>query len=77
MAKDINERETIAYIIDGLRKSRAAASDLAVINKSKSWGAVVKTIDGLLFTSQKLYKSKPQTRLQTLAMANKIAEKLH
>lgn len=69
---DINERETIEYFMNGLRKSRAAAKELATLNKKKTWNQIAATIDVLLVNAHKLYNSKPQTRLQTLSLANKI-----
>ncbi len=69
---DINEKETIAYFIHGLRKARSAAKELSIVNKQHLWNVIAKNLDQLLFNAEKLYNAKPLTRLQTLSMANQM-----
>ena len=69
---DINEPETIAYFIHGLKKSQSAAKELAVENKSNAWKGIAKNLEQLLIQAQKLYEAKPLTRLQTLSMTNQM-----
>ncbi len=46
---------------------------LAAVTKSNAWLAVVKGMDQLLYTATKLHASKPQTRIQTLKLAERIS----
>ena len=69
---DISERQTIEYFVNGLKKSQSAAKQLATLNQRSEWNRIASTLDVLLMNAKKLYEGKPQTRLQTLALANKI-----
>ncbi len=69
---DISEKQTIEYFLQGAKKAKAAARELASLNQTNAWTAVRSQLGQLEKTAMKLFTDKPQTRLQTLTMANKI-----
>lgn len=69
---DITEKQTIEYFMQGAKKAKSAARELASLNSSGSWIKIRSAIAQIEKTAQKLYTDKPQTQLQTLALANKI-----
>lgn len=69
---EISEKQTIEYFVGGLKKAQAAAKQLAVLNQRSAWNRVASTLDVILINAKKLYEGKPQTRLQTLALAHQI-----
>ncbi len=77
---DISEKQTIEYFLQGAKKAKAAARELASLNKTNAWTAVRSQLGQLEKTALKLFSDKPQTRLQTLSLAAQIeskAEKAH
>ena len=71
---DISEDQTIQYFIQGLKKAKSAARELAKLNQTTSWTKVRSMLGRLEHNAMKLYTDKPQTRLQTLTLANQITE---
>ncbi len=69
---DINEKETMQYFMNGMKKARAAAKQLGDLNERSAWGIIGKSLDQIIINAHKLYTSKPQTRLQNLILADKI-----
>lgn len=72
---EINEKETIAYFIDGIKKAKSAARELANLNERGAWLQIRSILGQIEKNAHKFYTSKPQTRIQQLQMANKILEK--
>lgn len=70
---DINEKETIAYFINGIKKAKSSARELASLNSSRSWIDIRSILGQIEKNALKLFTDKPQTQLQTLVLANKIA----
>jgi len=69
---DISEKETFEYFKHGAKKASDAAAKLATLNERDQWFAVVRALDQMSHNADKLYTAKAMTRLQTLALANKI-----
>jgi len=70
---EIDEKQAIELFIHGAKKFMDAARRLAKIEKNHGWDKVAKNMEGLLMNSRKLFSMKPQTRLETLIMANHVA----
>lgn len=70
---DISEKQTIEYFMQGAKKSKSAARELAKFNQTHAWTAIRSQIGLLQKQAEKLYTGKPQTRLQTLCLAEQIA----
>ena len=71
---EISETQAIEMFLHGLMKSRAAAKQLAVVERGNGWDKVAKNLDMLLETGKKLFSGKPQTRMETLALTSKIEQ---
>ena len=71
---DINEKETMQYFMNGLKRSRSAAIELGDGGKKQVWGGIVTHLDQLHKTALKLATGRPQTRAQTLKLASVIQE---
>lgn len=75
---DISEQQTMEYFLQGAKKAKAAARELASQNQTNTWTCVRSQLGQLEKHAQKLFTGKPQTRLQTLDLANKIVgEQVH
>ena len=69
---DISEKQTIEYFMQGVKKAKSAARELAKLNQTTAWTAVRSQLGVMEKQAHKLYIDKPQTRLQTLGLANQI-----
>lgn len=69
---DISEKQTIEWFVGGIKKASTSAQQLATINKRGDWLKIVRMLDQISYNAKKMYEGKPQTRLQTLALANHI-----
>ncbi len=69
---DISEKQTMEYFLQGAKKCKSAARELASLNSSKSWLAIRSTIGQIQKNAEKLFVAKPQTEVQNLVMANTI-----
>lgn len=69
---DISEKQTIEYFMHGAKKAKGAARELAKLNQTNAWIAIRNQINLLQKQAEKLYTDKPQSRLQTLALAEQI-----
>lgn len=69
---DITEQQTMDYFMEGAKKAKSAARELAELNSPKAWTQVRSTIGQIQKDALKLYTGKPQTRTQTLALAHHI-----
>lgn len=69
---DISEKQTMEYFLGGTKKAKAAARELAALNQTHSWTKVRSQLGQLEKHAATLFTDKPQTRLQTLALADKI-----
>lgn len=69
---DISEKQTIDYFMQGAKKAKSAARELARLNQTNAWTAIRSQLGLLERNAQKLFTDKPQTRLQTLALASQI-----
>lgn len=75
---DISEAQTIEYFMQGAKKAKSAARELASFNQSQAWIEIRKQITMLEKNARKLFIGKPQTRLETLTLANQIqGETIH
>jgi len=77
---DISEKQTMEYFLSGAKKCKSAARELASQNQTNAWTRVRSQLGQLEKLAQKIFTDKPQTRLQTLTLANKIMsdqEKVH
>lgn len=80
---DISEKQTIEYFMQGAKKAKSAARELAGLNSTNSWTKIRSALGQIEKNAMKLYTDKPQTRLQTLALANTLtpengsSKKLH
>lgn len=74
---DISESQTFEYFLHGAKKAKSAARELATANSTHSWTKIRSIIGQIEQNAQKLYTDKPQTRLETLAMAEKIQETIN
>lgn len=75
---DISEKQTMEYFISGAKKAKAAARELASLNQTNAWTRVRSQLGVMEKNALKLFNDKPQTRLQTLDLANKIVgEQVH
>lgn len=75
---EINERQSLEMFIHGLRKSCSAAKELAVLDKGNGWDKVARNLADLLESGVTLFHSKPQSRLETLALTGIAqAESVH
>ena len=75
---DITEKQTMEYFLQGAKKAKSAARALGLIDQSNAWTRVRSQLAQFEKNAQKLFTSKPQTRTETLAMANKIVgESVH
>lgn len=75
---DISEKQTIEYFMQGVKKAKSAARELAKLNSTHAWTAIRSQLGVMEKSAMKLYIDKPQTRLQTLSLANKISgESIH
>ena len=72
---DISEDQTMEYFISGAKKAKSAARELASQNQTNAWTRVRSQLAQLEKHAQKLFTDKPQTRAQTLDLANKIVGK--
>ncbi len=70
---DISEKQTMEYFLQGAKKAKSAARQLAKLNSTHAWTDVRSQLGQIERTGKKLFTDKPQTRLQTLALANQIA----
>jgi hypothetical protein len=70
---DITEAQTIEYFMQGARKAKSAARELAKLNQTHAWTAIRSQLGMLEKNAHKIYNDKPQTRLQTLDLAMKIS----
>jgi len=70
---DITEAQTIEYFMQGAKKAKSAARELARLNQTNAWTKVRSALGQIEKTAQKLYAAKPQTRIETLQMANKLS----
>lgn len=70
---DISEAQTMEYFLHGIKKAKSAARELAYLNQTKSWTAVRSQLGQIERNAQKIFIDRPQTRLQTLALANQIS----
>lgn len=76
--RDITEKENIEYLMHGLRKARSAAKEISELKHDSSWKRVAHTLDTLIVNATRLSEARAMSRLQTLAMANKIEqERVH
>lgn len=71
---EINEKETIEYFVQGIRKAQSAAKDLAALNKRTLWLQIGNMLEQINHKAAILHNSKAQTRTETLILANKIQE---
>lgn len=71
---DISEAQTIEYFVNGIRKAKSAARELAKFNSSNSWVQIRATLGQIEKNARKMYTDKPQTRLQTLSLAESISK---
>lgn len=69
---DLSEKQTMEYFLHGAKKCKSAARELAKLNQTHGWTAVRSQLGQIERTGQKLFTDRPQTRLQTLALANQI-----
>lgn len=69
---DLSEAQTFEYFMQGAKKAKSAARELASLNSSGSWIKIRSILGQIERNGQKLYTSKSQTRLETLIMADKI-----
>lgn len=69
---DISEKQTIEYFLAGAKKAKSSARELASLNSTHSWTKVRSQLGQLEKMAHKIFTDKPQTRLQTLALANEI-----
>jgi hypothetical protein len=69
---DINEKDTMQYFLDGVKKAKSAARELADLNQRKEWIKIRSALGQIEKNAIKLYEAKPQTRLQTLLLAAQI-----
>lgn len=69
---DITEKQTFEYFLGGAKKAKSAARELASLNSSASWVKIRSLLGQMEKNANKLYTDKPQTELQTLALANQI-----
>lgn len=69
---DISEKQTMEYFLQGVKKAKSAARELASLNSSKSWLSIRGTLGQIERNAVKIFESKAQTRLQTLVLANQI-----
>ncbi len=69
---DITEAQTMEYFISGAKKAKSAARELASLNETTAWTKVRSQLGQLEKLAQKIFTEKPQTRLQTLTLANQI-----
>lgn len=74
---DISEKETFEYFNHGAKKASNAAMELASLNEREHWYAIVRSLDQLLYSANKLYTAKAMTRLQLMNMAAKIQAKIN
>ena len=72
---DITEKQTMEYFLQGAKKAKSAARSLGLIDQSSAWTRVRSQLAQCEKNAQKLFTGKPQTRTETLAMANKITGK--
>lgn len=69
---DISEAQTFEYFINGVRKAKSAARQLAALNETHEWTKIRSMLGQIEKNAQHLYTSSPQTRLETLSLAGKI-----
>ncbi len=69
---DISEKQTIEYFIHGIRKAKAAAKELALLNQKGDWIKIRDALDQIEKNAIKMATGKAQTREQTLALAASI-----
>lgn len=69
---DISEKQTIEFFLAGIKKAKSAARELAKLNSSGSWLSIRSTLGQIEKNGMRIFTDKPQTRLQTLALANQI-----
>ncbi len=69
---DITEKQTMEYFLSGAKKAKSAARELASLNSTNAWTKVRSQLGQLEKFARKIFTDKPQTRLQTLALANEI-----
>lgn len=60
------------YFLHGAKKAKSAARELAHLNHTNAWTSVRSQLGQIERNAVKLFESKPQTRLQTLALADKL-----
>ncbi len=69
---DITEKQTFEYFSNGVKKAKSAARELATLNERGDWIKIRSVLGQIERNAEKLYNSRSQTRLQTLALAEKI-----
>ncbi len=69
---DITESQTIEYFLNGIKKAKSAARELARVNSSGSWIKIRSVLGEIERSGKHLYTAKPQTDLANLVLANKI-----
>lgn len=69
---DISERQTFEYFIQGVKKAKSAARELAKLNSSNSWVSIRSALGQIEKSATVLYNAKPQTELANLVLANQI-----
>lgn len=71
---DISEKQTMEYFMNGAKKAKSAARQLATLNQTSAWTAVRTQLGQIEKNAKTLFTDKPQTRLETLALANQIQD---
>ncbi len=74
---DISEAQTIEYFLQGIKKAKSAARELADFNSSVSWKSIRSTLGQIERNGKKLAEGKAQTHLGNLVLANQIAPQEH
>lgn len=74
---DISEKQTFEYFLHGAKKAKSAARELATLNSSKSWIDIRSALGQIERNAQKLYESKPQSKLQNLILADQIEKSIN
>ncbi len=69
---DISEKQTIEYFTQGLKKASSAANKAKVAWDGRvPWATIVMAIGQIMYNAKKIYEGKPQTRLETLVLADR------
>lgn len=72
---DISEAQTFEYFLQGAKKAKSAARELASLNSSNSWTKIRSILGQIERNGIKLYGAKPQTEIANLIMADQIEKK--